>query len=77
MSERTFRIVSAIVLGLAYVGLFGYSVSGHEERQSDRDDRASRVRPPMVIYHDSGVNVYKRRSVRSSNQRGGGIRGGK
>lgn len=77
MTERTVRIVAAIMLGLAYVGLFGYSVSGHGEPQADRDDRSSGVRPPMVMYHDSGVSVYERRSVRSSDQRGGGIRGGK
>jgi hypothetical protein len=79
MSEQTVRIAAAVLLGGLYVGLLGYSVTGSGRPEADVDEQqtARGTVPPRVMYHDNDVDVYSRRSVRSSGQRGGGIRGGK
>lgn len=83
MSERIVRIGTAVVLGGLYAGLLGYSVMGSGQPATDADQQTARqtprrtMVPPRVMYHDNDVDVYSRRSVRSSGQRGGGLRGGK
>lgn len=77
MTDRTVRLVVAIGLGACYVGLLGYSVFGYSGPTPDEEMDADRTIPPRVMYHDDDVDVYSRRSVRSSGQRGGGLRGGK
>ncbi|PQJ36063.1 hypothetical protein BSZ35_16935 [Salinibacter sp. 10B] len=78
MSERVVRIAVAVVLGGLYVGLLGYSVMGARQPATEAEQQTRRgTVPPRVMYHDDDVDVYSRRSVRSSGQRGGGLRGGK
>lgn len=86
MSDSTFRISLLVVAGLLYLGVFGYSVFSYtgvpfqdQNRSNESGAQTSqrRTMAPMVMYYGSGVRVYDRRSVRSMNQRGGGIRGGK
>lgn len=78
MNARTIRIVAAIGLGVVYVGLLGYSVLGYSgERMPEEDAEAMRRHAPRVLHTGHGVHVYQRRNIRSSSQRGGGLRGGK
>lgn len=77
MSDQSIRRIIALVLGGAYVGLLGYSVFGYTSQAPRTGEDRTQTRPPRVMYHDDDVNVYSRRSVRSSNRRGGGLRGGK
>lgn len=79
MSDRTIRIATIVVLGGLYVGLLGYSVLGYGGQPDSQSgaSEATRTVPPRVVHHDSDVDVYGSRSVRSGTQRGGGVRGGK
>lgn len=78
MTDQRIRQIVALVLGGIYVGLLGYSVLGYSGSDApDPDEERTQTRPPRVLYHDDDVDVYQRRSVRSNNQRGGGLRGGK
>jgi hypothetical protein len=80
MSERAIRIATAVVLVGVYAGLLSYSVLWAGEPTTDTDQQQTARRttvPPRVMHHDNDVDVYSRRSVRSSGQRGGGLRGGK
>lgn len=80
MSEQSVRVGALVVLGGLYVGLLGYSVFGGsspEPHQKASSSSAMRTVPPRVLYHDDDVDVYGTRSVRSGNQRGGGVRAGK
>jgi hypothetical protein len=49
--------------------------------EDPNDDRTRRggmvVIPPRVVAHDADVSVYERRTVRATDRRGGGLRGGK
>jgi hypothetical protein len=79
MSDQVFRTVLSVAAGLAFVGLFGYSVFGHRGLPftGQATSASQQTRPPRVMYYDDDVDVYSRRSVRSPGVRGGGIRGGK
>ncbi len=82
MSDSTFRISLLVIAGLLYLGVFGYSVFSYtgmpfQDRGREPESSQARMRAPMVMYYGSGVRVYDRRSVRSVEQRGGGIRSGK
>ena len=78
MSDQLVRWGTAIGLGVVYVGLVGYSVFGYNpNRTVDGRQGVNQTLPPRVMYHDNDVDVYSRRNVRSSGQRGGGLRGGK
>ncbi len=79
MTDQRIRQIVALVLGGVYVGLLGYSVFGYSgsDAADPEDEEQTQTRPPRVLYHDDDVDVYQRRSVRSNNQRGGGLRGGK
>jgi len=77
MNDRHIRWIVAIVLGGVYAGLLGYSVLGYSDGSAPDANEEQQTRPPRVLYHDNDVDVYQRRTVRSNNQRGGGLRGGK
>lgn len=77
MDEQTFRVRILAAAALLYAGLFGYSVLGFGEDVDEPGVTSEQTRAPRVLYHDRGVQVYPRRSVRSSDRRGGGMRGGK
>lgn len=79
MTDQRIRQIVALVLGGVYVGLLGYSVFGYSgsDTADPNEEQTQQTRPPRVLYHDNDVDVYQRRSVRSNNQRGGGLRGGK
>ncbi len=74
----TFKISVIGAAALLYLGTLGYSLFGYGGGPAESEtEKAGGMVAPMVMYHDSDVDVYSRRSVRSSGARGGGIRGGK
>lgn len=77
MNERVFRIGTILGLGVLYVALLGYSLFGGDDRSQQAQASTEQTVPPRVIHHDSDVDVYESRTVRSSNRRGGGMRAGK
>jgi hypothetical protein len=77
MSDSTFRYSVIGAAAVLYAGLVGYSVLGFGGGATGVQDGTRATVPPRVMYHDSDIDVYGRRSVRTSGPRGGGIRGGK